>query len=259
VRSLDSCFRRRSGGHQRKVSLSHLNAEHLLRRVQLCHSHRGLKTRIRNDPLGDGCTFNNGSTGACPMGSTVDTKAQQDGLGVETVVVGIACDHLVALGCGENNAMCFLYDISDIESPVHLKTFNLSPSSRNRNPEQTYLDDLGDIDAETIQFIYPGQSPTGKSGFIFGGAISGTLSFWEFECASEETAQSGSGGGQSQELSDSDESLEGGAIAGIVIGSVVGFALLAVIALRAIGGNKKEIDTGKTGSSDHTETVDGLA
>ena len=70
-----------------------------------------------NDPLRDGCEFNDGSTGACPISATIDAKAQEDGLGVETVVVGIACDHLVAVGCGENNGMCLLYDNTAIASP----------------------------------------------------------------------------------------------------------------------------------------------
>ena len=132
--------------------------------------------------LADGCTFDNGDTGACPMKDTVDAKAQEDGLAVEAVTVGVACNRLVAVACGENNMMCNLYDVSNINSPSLLKTFNLSPASRTKNPEQSYQDDLGDIDPETTTFVNKEDSPTGCTGIIFGGAISGTLSFYEFEC-----------------------------------------------------------------------------
>jgi hypothetical protein len=33
---------------------------------------------------------------------------------VESIAVGISFDHLVALACGENNAVCLLYNITDI-------------------------------------------------------------------------------------------------------------------------------------------------
>jgi hypothetical protein len=159
------------------------------------------------------------------MGEKVDEAAEEDGLAVESVVVGIACDHLVALGCGENNGVCLLYDITDISSPSLLKTFHLSEASQTKNPEQSYLKDLGDIDSETILWIPPSRSPTGKSGFLFGGAISGTLSFYEFQCLKPEDTCYPDGcpvGGDSKSLS-------GGAIAGISIGAVVALAVVAFV------------------------------
>lgn len=70
------------------------------------------------------------------MAETVDEKAQEDGIGVESVVVGIACGRLVALACGENNSMCFLYDITDIANPSLIKAFHLSEVSKTKNPAQ---------------------------------------------------------------------------------------------------------------------------
>lgn len=136
----------------------------------------------RNDAAQDGCTFSDGSTGACEMSRTIDEKAQEDGLAVETVTVGVACSRLVTVACGENNSMCLLYDITNINDPVLLKTFNLSPASKDKNPEKSYRDDMGDLDPETTIFVPKEQSPTGCTGVLFGGAISGTLSFYEFEC-----------------------------------------------------------------------------
>lgn len=139
-----------------------------------------------NDPLVDGCTFDDGNSGACPMGRTIDAKAQEDGLAVEAVTVGVACGSLMAVGCGENNVMCLLYDITTITSPKIVKTFNLNPAAQNKNPEQSYRDDMGDLDPETTIFINKQDSPTGCTGIMFGGAISGTLSFYQFVCADGE-------------------------------------------------------------------------
>ena len=201
---------------------------------------------LRNDPLADGCTFPDGSTGACAMESTVDEKAQEDGLAVEAVAVGVACDHLVAVACGENNGVCLLYDITTIESPTLLKTFHLSPASRSKNPDQSYRNDLGDIDSETILFLSPDASPSGKAGFIFGGAISGTLSFYEFQCVGDETSTptfaSTSSGGNS--------GLSAGAIAGIVVGSLAGVALIVFVITKVNGGKGKELDTAVEGAPD---------
>jgi hypothetical protein len=147
----------------------------------------------RNDPLEDGCTLSDGSSGACPMSQTVDEMAEKEGLAVEAVVAGVACDRLVMVACGESNAVCLLYDITDSpESPVFIKAFSTSPISENENPEQAYdSGELGDLDTETMMMVTDAESPTGKAGVIMGGAISGTLSFYEFEC------QSHSGGGDS--------------------------------------------------------------
>jgi hypothetical protein len=114
------------------------------------------------------------------MGETVDAKAEEEGLGVESIVVGIACDRLAALGCGESNGVCLLYDITDISSPSILKILHLSEASRTKNPEQSYLKDLGDIDSETILWIPPSRSPTGNSGFLFGGRLVELCLFMSF-------------------------------------------------------------------------------
>jgi len=185
-----------------------------------------------------------GSAGACPLKRTVDEKAQEDGLAVESVVVGVACDHLVVLGCGENNGMCLLYDFTDINNPTLLKTFNLSPVSESMNPEQTYLKTLGDLDAETTLFLTPEQSPTGNSGILFGGAISGTLSFWEFQCQMPERS--------SNNLETSgDDGLSGGAIAGIIVGAVVGVAIIGFLAMKMMGGSQSDKNTSTGHGSGH--------
>lgn len=212
---------------------------------------------IRNDPLQGGCTFADGSSGACPLSETVDAKAQEDGLAVEAVQVGVACGHLIAVACGENNGICILWDISQIESPVLLKTFNLSPASRDKNPEQTYLKDLGDLDSETILFLTPEESPTGKEGLVFGGAISGTLSFYEFQCEShpdddEDGSSSNPSLTKSAETKSSgegDDGLSTGGIVGIVIASV---AAVGVVAYLVTKNNGKDIehDTGASGVND---------
>lgn len=219
--------------------------------------------RIRNDPLQDGCKFADGSSGACPLSETVDAKAQEDGLAVEAVQVGVACGHLIAVACGENNGMCILWDISDIESPVLLKTFNLSPASRDKNPEQTYLNDLGDLDSETILFVTPEESPTGKEGLVFGGAISGTLSFYEFQCeshpdeaedAEEDGSSSTTSSTTSTEPAETNSDGEGGGglstggIVGIVIAVAAAMGVVAYVATKNDGKQDIEHDTGASGN-----------
>jgi hypothetical protein len=141
--------------------------------------------------------------------------------------------------------VCILWDISDIEAPELLKTFHLSPVSRSKNPAQSYLKDLGDLDSETILFLNPEVSPTGRAGFVFGGAISGTLSFYEFQCRSDTTTGSGSTnenvGASSQGSAAGDggnDGLSGGAIAGIVIAGVVALGAVAFMIVRSK--NEKE-------------------
>lgn len=181
------------------------------------------------------------------MGETVDEKAEEDGLGVESVVVGIACDHLVALGCGENNGICLLYDITDISSPSLLKTFHLSESSQTKNPAQSYRQDLGDIDSETILWIPASRSPTSNSGFLFGGAISGTLSFYEFQCLEAEDPCFP----DECPAGKKDSGLSGGAIAGITIGAV-GAALFAAVAVKkSMSGGDKGPNASGAGGTGH--------
>merc|ERR1712150_113368 len=174
-----------------------------------------------------------GLPGACPMSRTVDAKSPEDGLAVESVVVGVACSTLVAVACGENNSNCYLYDISAIESPKLVKVFNLTPASETQNPAYAYdQGTLGDLDAESTLFVTAKQSPTGKDGIIFGGAISGTLSFWEFECTIPvEAVRENVCFAEEESLSlvkDSD-GLSTGAIVGIVVGCVVGGVLIGLL------------------------------
>ena len=187
----------------------------------------------RNDPDEDGCEAEDGLKGlpgACPMSKTVDEKSPEDGLGVESVVLGVACSTLVAVACGENNSNCYLYDVSDINSPNLIEVFNLSPSSETQNPGYAYKQKtLGDIDPETTTFVEGRHSPTGKPGILFGGAISGTLSFWEFECSTEVAAEEReiTCSAESSPEEESKAGLSGGAIAGIVVGTIVGVGIIA--------------------------------
>ena len=196
------------------------------------------------------------------MSETVDEKAQEDGLAPESVVAGIACDRLMSISCGENNSVCFLYDLTDITAPVFFKAIHLSPASENKNPGVAYAEgSLGDLDAETIQFLTPQQSPTGQAGILFGGAISGTLSFWEFECTtpiapatvpyrttdgaapvvtSAPTAAPQIRTPTNPVSSSDDDGLSGGAIAGIIIGVLVGVLLLGFVVSRTMCGKDAE-------------------
>lgn len=184
------------------------------------------------------------------MSETVDAKALEDGLAPETVIVGVACDRLLAISCGENNSNCFVYDITDIRSPTLRKVINLTPASENKNPGVAYDDrTLGDLDAETQLFVNAEESPTGKAGVLFGGAISGTISFWEFECRNDVSAipvtwlQTSQASGASN--ADEDDGLSGGAITGIVLGSLVGVLfIVAMVAKGFFGEGSKESDTG---------------
>ena len=165
------------------------------------------------------------------MSRTIDDKSPEDGLGVESVVVGVACSTLVAVACGENNSNCYLYDISTIESPKLLKVFNLSPASETQNPAYAYdQGTLGDLDAETTLFVTAEHSPTGKDGIIFGGAISGTLSFWEFECTIpvEPVRESVCFAGDDPLtfVKNDGEGMATSSVVGIVIGCIAGVLLL---------------------------------
>ena len=140
-----------------------------------------------NDPDEDGCMDGgDGEPGACPMGQTVDERAQKDGYAVETVVVGEACGKTYAVTSGEKNSIGYLYDLSDLSAPVLVNIFHLSPVSETLNPGIAYAGRvLGEIDSESVQFIPEEHSFTGKAGFLFSGAWSGTTSFWEFTCNSD--------------------------------------------------------------------------
>jgi hypothetical protein len=231
-------------------SLSHSYRPSLTHSLTICFH---VNNYYRNDPTQDGCNdAGNGASGACPISETIDEKANEDGLAPESVTVAIACERVLTLSCGENNGNCFLYDITNIgdgTDPVLKKVFNLSPASELKSPGVAYDDrSLGELDAEATFFASAAESPTGKAGIFFGGAHSGTVSFWEFECtnpvqsvdrlfigAKVGEASNGGGGG-----------LSGGAIAGIVIGVLVAAALLAMVVFKMQGSSGDiEMDTGK--------------
>jgi hypothetical protein len=199
----------------------------------------------RNDPGFDGCEDSgNGQPGACPMSETVDAKALEEGLAPESVVVAIACDRLLAVSCGENNGNCYLYDITTIANPVFIQVFNLSPASEKKSPGVAYANrTLGDVDAETVRFVPANESPTGLAGIMFGGAHSGTLSFYEFECSQAvdpvttvfvgTESKNTTGGGQTPAGADSSnidnessDGLSSGAKAGIAVGVLAGVGIL---------------------------------
>jgi len=137
-----------------------------------------------NDPEVDGCEDGgDGNPGACPMSAVVDDRTPKDGPGAETVVVGEACGKTLAVTVAEKNSVGFLYDISDITSPVLEKVFHLSPASETSNPGVAYdARTLGEIDSESIQFLSEADSPTGNPSVLFSGAFSGTASLWQFTC-----------------------------------------------------------------------------
>jgi hypothetical protein len=137
-----------------------------------------------NFPDVDGCMDQgDGSSGACPMGQTVDERALKDGYAAETVVVGTACGKTYAVTVSEKNSVGFLYDVSNAADPTLAKVFHLSPVSETLSPGLAYeARTLGEIDSETIQFLSESKSPTGKAAVLFSGAFSGTVSLWEFTC-----------------------------------------------------------------------------
>jgi hypothetical protein len=140
-----------------------------------------------NDPTQNGCEDDGtGNPGACPMPKTIDKKSPARGMEPEIVTVAVACDRVLAVSCGENNGDCFLYDVTDLPSPpILMKVFNLSPISETYAPGPAYkARTLGDLDPEATFFAPAEKSPTGVAGMFFGGAHSGTMSWWEFECTS---------------------------------------------------------------------------
>ena len=96
---------------------------------------------------------------------------------------------------------------------------NLSPESQFKSPGVAYQDgSLGDVDPEHKIFVPAEQSPTGNAGIMIGGTLSGTISFYEITCTNDSSSAM--------------SKLSGGAIAGIVIGSVVGGLLLIFAAAK---------------------------
>jgi hypothetical protein len=209
-----------------------------------------------NDPVFDGCDdAGNGQPGACPMSTTVDEKSPEDGPAPESVTVGVACGRLVAVACGENNSDCFLYDITDIQNPKLEKVFNLSPESENKAPGVAYDERvLGEHDPEATIFVDAVDSPTGKTGIMFFGALSGTVSFYEFECTIPvDRLERPSLENDIREGSDDDSGLSGGAIGGIVVGGVaIIAAFVALFIFKKPATETIVIDSHKTS---HTEAA----
>jgi len=141
-----------------------------------------------NDPEEDGCADGdgNGNPGACPLSQTVDERSLKDGAGPEAVVVGYACGRMLMVTATEKQGTAFVYDVSDPAAPTFLFVQHLTPASRLKNAGTAYADrSLGDVDPESSIFLTAADSPTGKAGVMFGGAWSGTISFYEFADCNE--------------------------------------------------------------------------
>jgi hypothetical protein len=83
----------------------------------------------------------------------------------------------------EGNSIAWLYDITNMASPEVVKIFHLSPVSQYKSPGLAYNEGtLGEIDTESIFFLAPEETANGRAAVVFGGANSGTFSYWEFEC-----------------------------------------------------------------------------
>lgn len=137
-----------------------------------------------NDPEVDGCLDQGDNTsGACPLESLVDVASRKSGVQIEHIEAGVACGRLIAVVASEKTSVAWLYDITNIASPDLVKTFHLSPASQKKSPGLAYNDGtIGEVDPENFSFLSSEESPTGKAAILFGGAYSGTLSYWEFEC-----------------------------------------------------------------------------
>ena len=144
-----------------------------------------------NDPDEDGCADQwDGTPGACPLSETVDAESSRKGPQVENIAVGEACGRLIAFVTTEGNSVGLLFDITKVNAPELKKAIHLSPASRYKSPGVAYNDGtIGEHDTEQFEVIPANRSPTGKAALIISGAYSGTLSFWEFECAEEEVLQ----------------------------------------------------------------------
>jgi len=138
-----------------------------------------------NDPNEKGCADQgNGQPGACPYSQTVDRASTKDGPAVEMVTPGVACGRLVSFVTTEKSSVALLYDMTDITSPDLIQMFHLTPGTRDRSPGLAYNDGtIGEVDPEIAFFLSEEDSPSGNAAIMIVGAHSGTVSFWEFECA----------------------------------------------------------------------------
>ena len=138
-----------------------------------------------NDPEADGCTDGgNGEAGACPLKEYVDDRSAKDGPSPETVVHGMACGDHYMVTSNEKNGIGYVYEVPlDGTDPVLTQTFHLTPVSESLNAGLAYeARSLGEVDAESVQFLSAEDSPTGKAAVLFAGAWSATVSLWEFNC-----------------------------------------------------------------------------
>ncbi|GKY96678.1 hypothetical protein MPSEU_000627400 [Mayamaea pseudoterrestris] len=150
----------------------------------------GLRETIdeMNDPDEDGCVDGgNGESGACPLKETVDERSAKDGPSPATVVFGNACGEQYMATSNEKNGIGYVYHLPvNGSSPCILSTFHLSPVSESLNAGLAYeAGTLGEVDAESLQFLSEEDSPTGKAAILFAGAWSSTVSLWEFNCVDE--------------------------------------------------------------------------
>lgn len=141
-----------------------------------------------NDPKQDGCEDQgDGTPGACPYSQTVDRASVKDGQAMEMVVSGVACGRLVSLVTTEKSGIALLYDITDITAPALVQMVHLSPGTKDKSPGLAYNGGtIGDVDPEIAFFLDDSDSPSGNAGVFIVGAHSGTVSFWEFDCADKE-------------------------------------------------------------------------
>jgi hypothetical protein len=102
-------------------------------------------------------------------------------------VTGVACGRLVTVTASETTSVAWLYDITNIASPDLVKTFHLSPALETKSPGLAYNEGrIGEVDPENFLFLTKEQAPGGKEAIMFGGAQSGTISYWEFDCVEDE-------------------------------------------------------------------------
>ncbi|KAL3926573.1 MAG: hypothetical protein SGBAC_013421 [Bacillariaceae sp.] len=145
-----------------------------------------------SDPDAKGCLDQGDDTpGSCPLSQTADSQSGKDGAGVEGVALGEACGRLVAAMATEKSSIAMLFDITDVSTPELLQVFHLSPALRDKSFGLAYnAGEIGDIEAESSVFLSAEDSPSGKAGILWAGALSGTVSWWEFDCEEAPSTQS---------------------------------------------------------------------
>lgn len=101
------------------------------------------------------------------------------------MAAGEACGRLLMVSATEKSGIAFVYDITTVTNPQLLFVRHLTAASKTKAPGVAYASrELGEVDSEGIIFVDAAHSPSGMAGVLIGGAWSGTVSFWEFECPS---------------------------------------------------------------------------